>query len=111
MNLNQVEPTPPPGGKNPSNDALERIKLRINNTSPSDQYVRLMFDKDISKGGFRQRIGSPVTGISAILCEPDGTPTGLPVQLSKNWHVHPKGGVYSGIWFHGVGQIFVPKGE
>ena len=111
VNLNQVEPTPPPGGKNPSNDALERIKLRINNTSPSDQYVRLMFDKDISKGGFRQRIGSPVTGISAILCEPDGTPTGLPVQLSKNWHVHPKGGVYSGIWFHGVGQIFVPKGE
>jgi hypothetical protein len=30
-----------------------------------------------------------ITGLVPILCEPDGTPTGIPVQLSKNWH-HPK---------------------
>ena len=111
VDLNQVEPTPPPGGNNPSNDAMERVKLKITNASPADRLVRLMFDKNVSNGGFRQRLGSPVTGISAILCDDEGNPTGLPVQLSKNWHVHPKGGVYSGIWFHGIGQIFVPKGE
>lgn len=27
-----------------------------------------------------------VTGLVPILCKPDGTPTGIPVQLSKNWH-------------------------
>jgi hypothetical protein len=29
-----------------------------------------------------------ITGLVPILCQPDGTPTGIPVQLSKNWH-HP----------------------
>ena len=32
-----------------------------------------------------------VTGMVAMLCEPDGTPTGLPVQVSKNWHYAPLG--------------------
>ncbi len=27
-----------------------------------------------------------ITGLVPILCHPDGTPTGIPVQLSKNWH-------------------------
>ncbi|MFM8983845.1 MAG: hypothetical protein ACKOLA_13320, partial [Spartobacteria bacterium] len=27
-----------------------------------------------------------ITGLVPMLCEPDGTPTGIPVQLSKNWH-------------------------
>lgn len=27
-----------------------------------------------------------VTGVCPILCYADGTPTGIPVQLSKNWH-------------------------
>lgn len=26
------------------------------------------------------------TGLSPILCDEDGVPTGIPVQLSKNWH-------------------------
>ena len=27
-----------------------------------------------------------ITGVCPILCQADGTPTGIPVQLSKNWH-------------------------
>ena len=27
-----------------------------------------------------------ITGLAPMLCELDGTPTGIPVQLSKNWH-------------------------
>ena len=34
-----------------------------------------------------------ITGLCPILCHPDGTPTGIPVQLSKNWH-YPKLGTY-----------------
>ena len=27
-----------------------------------------------------------ITGLVAVLCDPDGVPTGIPVQVSKNWH-------------------------
>lgn len=30
-----------------------------------------------------------ITGLVPILCHPDGTPTGIPVQISKNWHNPP----------------------
>jgi len=32
-----------------------------------------------------------ITGLCPILVEPDGTPTGIPVQLSKNWHYSKMG--------------------
>ena len=32
-----------------------------------------------------------ITGLVPILCHPDGTPTGVHVQLSKNWHYAPIG--------------------
>lgn len=32
-----------------------------------------------------------ITGLVPILCHMDGTPTGVPVQLSKNWHYAPMG--------------------
>lgn len=34
-----------------------------------------------------------VTGVCPVLCHEDGTPTGIPVQLSKNWH-EPSMGSY-----------------
>jgi len=32
-----------------------------------------------------------ITGLCPILCDEDGTPTGIPVQLSKNWHYRELG--------------------
>jgi len=32
-----------------------------------------------------------ITGICPILCDENGVPTGIPVQLSKNWHFKPLG--------------------
>ncbi len=32
-----------------------------------------------------------VTGVCVILCDENGKPTGIPVQLSKNWHYEPTG--------------------
>jgi hypothetical protein len=32
-----------------------------------------------------------VTGLCPILCHEDGRPTGIPMQLSKNWHYKPMG--------------------
>jgi hypothetical protein len=86
------------------NDAMERIKLTLANDSADEQTARILFDKTV----FRQRIGAAITGISAVLRDSDGQPTGIPVQLSKNWHNRPEGGVYAGQWFHGVSLIHLP---
>jgi hypothetical protein len=43
-----------------------------------------------------------------MLRDPEGSPTGIPVQLSKNWHHRPEGGVYAGTWFHGFSQVRLP---
>lgn len=37
-----------------------------------------------------------ITGVCPILCDPNGVPTGIPVQLSKNWHHHILGGYLRG---------------
>jgi hypothetical protein len=94
-----------PEGKD--NDAIERVRFVLTNPSTSAQTARLLFAKD-APGGIRHRFGSPITGVSAILRSPDGHPTGIPVQLSKNWHNRPEGGVYSGQWFHGFSQVHLP---
>ena len=107
IDLDKIEPIPPAGIQNPTNDAIERIQLQLTNSSNEDQPVRLMFEK--SARGFRQRIGNAITGMSAVLRDANGNPTGIPVQLSKNWHNHSEGGIYSGAWFHGVSLLHLPK--
>ncbi|MFN0080857.1 MAG: LamG domain-containing protein [Prosthecobacter sp.] len=106
INLDGIAPTAPPGGQNPSNDAVERVMLQLSNPTDSEQIARLMFEK--TTHGFHQRIGTPITGVSAILRDADGNPTGIPVQLSKNWHNEPEGGVYASQWFHGISQVRLP---
>lgn len=104
INLDDIEPVIPEG-RTP-NDAMERIPLTLSNTSQEEQVARLMFEK--TQRGIRQRIGAAITGVSAILCDAEGNPTGIPVQLSKNWHNGKEGGVYAGQWFHGLTQVRVP---
>lgn len=106
INLDGIEPIVPPGEGEKRNDALERVSLVLSNPARSEQTARLLFEK--TSGGIRQRIGAPITGLSAILRHVDGQPTGIPVQLSKNWHNRPEGGVYSGQWFHGFSQVRLP---
>ena len=37
------------------------------------------------------RAPANITGLCPILCDDEGRPTGIPVQLSKNWHYKPMG--------------------
>ncbi len=104
VDLDGIEPIVPEG-RSP-NDSLERVKLIVANPTGEEEVVRLNFAKGMH--GFRQRIGSAITGISAVLRDKDGNPTGIPVQLSKNWHRHQEGGVHSGAWFHGLTQFRLP---
>ncbi|MDB4537193.1 hypothetical protein N9230_01095 [Akkermansiaceae bacterium] len=90
------------------NDVIERIHFLISNPSDREEVARLMFEK---VGGFRGRLGSPITGVSAILCDTNGQPTGIPVQLSKNWHRKPEEKhTYDGQWFHGITQLRLAPG-
>lgn len=106
VNLDGIEPILPEGVPAPSNDAVERVKLVLSNSGSVEQVTRLMFEK--TSGGIHQRIGSPITGISAVLRDTYGNPTGIPVQLSKNWHTDAEGGTYAKMWFHGISQIHLP---
>lgn len=107
VDLNGVIPIPPTGSENPSNDAMERITLTVANPTDQARIARLMFAK--AGGGFKQRIGSAITGVSAILRDSEGNPTGIPVQLSKNWHTRPDyNGVHTGTWLHAITQLRLP---
>lgn len=107
VSLDQSEILPPPSGKNPSNDAIERFKLALGNPTNQEQIARVIFEKK-TQGMRLQKIGTPITGISAVLRDSNGHPTGLPVQLSKNWHTDARSDDLSGNWFHGISQLRIP---
>ena len=89
-----------------SNDALERVFLTLTNPTPNSRPARLCFEK--TGAGFGAFLGSPITGVSAILCDSAGNPSGIPVQLSKNWHKSKENPVYSGTWLHASTLVHLP---
>lgn len=80
----------------------EKIRLKIENNGTSDRYLRLCFNK--------LRVGS-ITGISAILRDTEGNPTGIPVQISKNWHQSKDKFLYQGPWFRGFTTLYIPASQ
>ena len=80
-------------GSNPDIWAMERVRVDVENPSDKPQTLHLVFSK---RGG-----GFGITGMSPVLCDADGVPLGLPIQISKNWHVSPP-------WFDGITMLEVP---
>ncbi|GMW03799.1 MAG: hypothetical protein AMXMBFR84_49330 [Candidatus Hydrogenedentota bacterium] len=83
-------------GENGDKNVTDRVSIRLENPSPIVQTVRLNFEK---VGG-----PMPITGMSPILRDKTGLPLGVPVQISKNWHVRPA-------WFNGLTMIDMDPGE
>lgn len=81
-------------GESPDPFRMERVHVRAANRAANDQIVRLNFAK----------IGGPfsITGMSPVLRDADGYPLGVPVQISKNWHVAPP-------WFSGLTMLDVAR--
>ena len=98
INLDKVKPT------GTGNNVIDRVHFSLKNSSKKEEIARLVFEKT----RFLKRLGSGITGVSAILCDAEGNPTGIPVQLSKNWHRNAQSGTYQGSWFHGITQIRMP---
>ncbi len=82
-------------------DRLDRWRFTLRNDSNRATTARLMFT---------QQHHLSITGFTPMLCDPDGTPVGLPVQLSKNWHRRPEKGSlpHEGPWFHGCAFVRLP---
>jgi len=83
-------------------DYMERVKLHVENPEDKAMPVRLLFEKEACP-----------TGMSAMLRDAEGNPTGIPVQISKNWHQYSKNGkrrvfLYEGPWFHGSSMLRMP---
>ena len=76
--------------------ATRKLKFVVGETK--EKIIRLRVFKD---AGF----GSPnmpgITGFSPIIRDGDGNPTGIPAQISKNFHVGPP-------WFHGYAELRLP---
>lgn len=95
-------------GQGGRNDVLERTRLRLRNPTGAPVTARLLFAK--TAAGLRHAAPQAITGVTAVLRGPDGTPTGIPVQLSKNWHNRPAGGELAGLWFHGLVAVPLAAG-
>lgn len=82
-------------------DRLERIRLSLTNATPREQVARLIFD-DPS--------GTPaITGLTPMLRDAEGFPSGIPVQCSKNWHRQKdRRFTHEGPWFHGFTVLRLP---
>lgn len=82
-------------------DRSDRWKFTLRNDSEKEAVARVMFT---------QEKHLPITGFSPMLCDDQGRPTGILVQLSKNWHRDAaKGSIpHEGPWFHGFVWVRVP---
>lgn len=82
-------------------DAWETHDLTIENRSPQPQCVAL---------GFDYRPVKAITGFVPMLLDDRGRPSGIPVQVSKNWHQVAEGTElpHAGPWMHGRALIHLP---
>ena len=82
-------------------DRLDRWRLTLRNDAKRETVARLMFV---------QEKHLPITGFTPMLCDADGTPSGLPVQISKTWHQQAEKGhiAHEGPWFHGCAIVPLP---
>ena len=82
-------------------DRLDRWRIELGNDSEAERVVRLRFCETNHL---------PITGFTPLWLDADGFPTGIPIQLSKNWHVNPQKGNlrHQGPWFHGSTIVRIP---
>ena len=82
-------------------DRLDRWRFAVRNDSGDTVTLPLLFVDAHPPA---------ITGFTPLLGDADGTPTGIPVQISKNWHQRPEKGVlrHQGPWFHGASFVRLP---
>ncbi|MBL9189671.1 MAG: hypothetical protein JNK23_19475 [Opitutaceae bacterium] len=92
-----------PGGNYPESklDEWESYAVTVENRSAAPQRVGLLFEHTPVKS---------IIGYVPMVLDADGRPSGLPVQISKNWHVAKSSAPvpYMGQWMHGRTWLNLP---
>ncbi|VGO12489.1 hypothetical protein PDESU_01042 [Pontiella desulfatans] len=84
-------------------DRLDEYSIELSNPSKQDAVLPLIFNEIKTQA---------ITGTSMLLCEADGRPTGIPVQISKNWHNEKEHRVkHDGPWLRGYAMVPIKAGE
>jgi len=83
---------------------VDEFAVVVRNPSKSPRSIPLIFDEVVPRA---------ITGTSMVLCEQrDGRPTGIPVQISKNWHRDRENrSVHEGPWLRGYTMVPLAAGE
>jgi hypothetical protein len=82
-------------------DFTDRFRVEVENAGERAEPARLLFTRDHGYTG--------VVGTAPVVRGLDGTPAGIPVQISKNWHTFPgKSTLYEGQWLHNPLFLRVP---
>ena len=77
---------------------VDEFVFELNNPSSESQEIPIVFNQ---VGGFKS-----ITGNVMLLTELDGHPSGIPVQISKNWH-KTHSDKHAGNWLRGTTIIHV----
>ena len=82
-------------------DRLDRYRVKVSNPADRERVCRLRFVREPFHAG--------ITGFTPMIRDAEGHPTGIPVQLSKNWHSREeRRALYDGAWFHGSTMLHLP---
>jgi hypothetical protein len=82
---------------------LDEFVIELKNSSSQPASVPVIFSEPEAQA---------ITGTSMVLCEEDGRPTGIPVQVSKNWHNKENARiVHDGPWLRGYTMVPLAGGE
>jgi hypothetical protein len=100
----RLAPKPLPEGGKPQEAGLDRLdkwRVIVRNDSDRETATPIIFDPEQPRG---------ITGFTPMLCDTDGTPSGLPVQLSKNWHRNARNSdlEHQGPWAHSCAFVRLP---
>lgn len=79
-------------------DNLQNIDFQLENSSNEEKRVRLCI---------RRNPSANVTGYNALICNENGDPAGLPLQVSKNWHTGTPQ-LFSGNWVREYTELIIP---
>ena len=83
------------------NDIQDTLPFTVENPTDQPAVARLLLRRDAGP--------TSITGISPMLLDSAGRPTGLPVQLSKNWHTADgRQLLYQGMWLHAAAMLRLP---
>ncbi|MDO6803066.1 hypothetical protein Q4595_11460 [Wenyingzhuangia sp. 1_MG-2023] len=79
-------------------DEIQSIDLKLTNKTAKNKTSRLCF---------RQLPAINTVGFNSMICNNNGSPSGLPIQVSKNWH-EVTSQFYSGSWIKEYTEIVIP---